>query len=209
MKQDARVGREVGGKVTLYRTYYSHPRYTNYTWSRGGQTLATTRVSDTTIQLNIYGVVVEDRGYNFTLDIGQFDRDRDTGRYSLRVCNPVGCDISTVELSVARPPDEPTQFKVIDNETTSSVWLTWTPAFDGGYPQEFVLEYRKFGSTTWNVFSTYRDTGKVFVVEVNSLAPGETYVFRLHARNAKYDPSRTAFVFLEAKTIGGSASGER
>ncbi|XP_071094666.1 cell adhesion molecule CEACAM5-like [Haliotis cracherodii] len=113
MRRDERFGKEVGDSVTLFRTFYIQPRYTNYSWLKGEQRLSSrTHVVETPVQLDIYGVIVEDMGFNFTINIGGFDSKLDTGRYALTVCNVINCQATTIVLVVADsseyvPPCEP------------------------------------------------------------------------------------------------------
>ena len=83
-------------------------------------------------------------------------------------------------------PDPPQNLKVtgikVDNAATVAVNVVWTPGYNGGFEQEFVIEYRKQSSD--DVFvkvAVDRQAGSAYTVQ--GLDPQTVYVFKVFAKN--------------------------
>ncbi|XP_071094636.1 protein turtle homolog B-like [Haliotis cracherodii] len=180
----------LGGNVNVSVSVLSYPLPT-FTWSR---------TTSTSQDLTGSSSPVSDISVTSRLHLTNLQK-QDFGDYSLTVDNGVGGSVVyTLGIVSEGPPQTPTQFRDPDNATTSSVWLSWLPGFNGGNPQTFLLEYHQFATRTWTVYNSYDDTGKMMVVEVTGLTPGDIYIFRLQARN-EYDGS-SKHVFVETRTPG-------
>uniref|UniRef100_A0A4W6CCV5 Cell adhesion associated, oncogene regulated n=1 Tax=Lates calcarifer TaxID=8187 RepID=A0A4W6CCV5_LATCA len=80
---------------------------------------------------------------------------------------------------VPEAPDRPT----ISMATESSVYVTWIPRANGGFPvTAFRVEYRRGRSAEWVVAADNISPLKLSV-EVRNLEPGSTYKFRVVAMN--------------------------
>ncbi|XP_071095059.1 protein turtle homolog B-like [Haliotis cracherodii] len=179
-----------GGNVNVSVSVLAYPLPT-FTWSR---------TTSTSQDLTGSSSPVSDISVTARLHLTNLQQ-QDFGDYSLTVDNGVGGSVAyTLGIVSEGPPQTPTQFRDLDNATTSSVWLSWLPGFNGGNPQTFLLEYRQFATRTWTVYNSYDDTGKMMVVEVTGLTLGDIYPFRLQARN-EYDGS-SKHVFVETRTAG-------
>ncbi|XP_046545513.1 uncharacterized protein LOC124255659 isoform X1 [Haliotis rubra] len=66
----------------------------------------------------------------------------------------------------------------------------------------FLIEY-----LPWTVYKSYNDRGEMMVLEVTGLLPGETYIFRLQARNDYGDSDGN--VLVEAGTAGDPPDQEK
>ncbi|XP_048241005.1 protein turtle homolog B-like [Haliotis rufescens] len=186
--QQLKYASRLGGNVNLSVSVLAYPLPT-FTWSR---------TTSTSQDLTGSSSPVPDISVTARLHLTNL-KQQDFGDYSLTANNG---ESSSVTFSIVSegPPQIPTQFRDLDNATTSSVWLSWLPGFNGGHPQTFLLEYRQFATRTWTVYKSYADTGKMMVVEVTGLTPGDIHIFRLHARNDYVDSNR--YVFVETRTAG-------
>ncbi|XP_067651667.1 protein turtle-like [Haliotis asinina] len=190
VSQQLRFAAMLGGDVTVSVSVLAYPLPT-FTWRRS---------ISTTQDLTGSSSPVSDISVTARLHLTNLQQ-QDFGDYSLTVDNGVDRSVThTVSIVTEGPPQTPTQFRDLDNSTTSSVWLSWLPGFNGGQPQTFLIEYRQFATRTWIVYNSYGDTSDMMVVEVAGLISGEIYIFRLQAENENGDSNR--HVFLETKTAG-------
>ncbi|XP_067651727.1 nephrin-like [Haliotis asinina] len=180
----------LGGDVTVSVSVLAYPLPT-FTWSRS---------ISTTQDLTGSSSPVSDISVIARLHLTNLQQ-QDFGDYYVTVDNGVGglvtCTVSVVHVG---PPQIPTQFRDLANATTSSLWLSWLPGFNGGHPQTFLIEYRQYSTRTWIVYNSYNDTGEMVVAEVSGLTAGHIYIFRLLVRN-DYGRSKT-YVFVETATVG-------
>ncbi|CAF3009640.1 unnamed protein product [Rotaria sp. Silwood2] len=65
----------------------------------------------------------------------------DYGIYQCKVENKLGIDMIQIILTGLTIPDSPSQIH-ITNTSHSSVLISWTPGFDGGFQQTFQIRYR-------------------------------------------------------------------
>ncbi|XP_067675813.1 hemicentin-1-like [Haliotis asinina] len=180
----------LGGDVTVSVSVFAYPLPT-FIWSRS---------ISTTQDLTGTSIPVSDISVTARLHLTNLEQ-QDFGDYDLAVSNGVGEPVTyTVTLVPAGPPQTPTQFRDLDNATTSSIWLSWLPGFNGGCTQTFLIEYRQFATRRWTAYKSYDDRGEIMVVEVTGLTPGEIYPFRLQARNDYGSSNR--HVFVETATAG-------
>ncbi|XP_048241010.1 nephrin-like [Haliotis rufescens] len=188
--QQLKYAARLAGNVNVSVSVLAYPLPT-FTWSR---------TTSTSQDLTGSSSPVSDISVTARLHLTNLQQ-QDFGDYSLTANNGEGGLVTyTVSVVSEGPPQIPTQFRDLDNATTSSVWLSWLPGFNGGNPQTFLLEYLKFESRTWTVYKTYADTGKMMVVEVTGLTRGDIHIFRLHARNDYMDSNR--YVLVETRTAG-------
>ncbi|XP_067675899.1 nephrin-like [Haliotis asinina] len=181
----------LGSDVTVSMSVLAYPLPT-FTWSRSNRTNQ---------NLTGFSSPVSDISVIARVHLTNL-KQQDFGEYSLTVDNGVGGSVTyTVSIEPAGPPQTPTQFRDLDNATTSSVWLSWLPGFNGGRTQTFMIEYRQFATRTWTFHKSYADSDKMMVVEVTGLISGDIYIFRLLAENDYGDSNR--YVFVEATTAGG------
>ena len=85
-----------------------------------------------------------------TLQIAEA-RASDAGQYSCEVKSSGGNDRRLARLDVIELPYAPTSVSAvkIDNGHEKSVNVSWTPGFDGGFPQSFKIRYKKEGSQSY------------------------------------------------------------
>ncbi|XP_013383947.1 hemicentin-1 isoform X1 [Lingula anatina] len=101
----------------------------------------------------------------------------DLGNYSCIATNPVGETTVNIDLTVRRQPDAPTNLRVREN-TWDSVLLEWTPGFNGGYDQTFVIvKTNSSGKEEIQV-------GFVMQYNITGLFPDTSYTFQVYGKNA-------------------------
>ncbi|XP_063960258.1 cell adhesion molecule DSCAM-like [Lytechinus pictus] len=77
-----------------------------------------------------------------TLKIFDVQPDIDHGNYRCTAVNVVGRVEAVINLNATSIPDPPSLMFVEHNRTTSStLFVTWQPGFDGGHRQAFTLQY--------------------------------------------------------------------
>ncbi|XP_041471229.1 nephrin-like [Lytechinus variegatus] len=77
-----------------------------------------------------------------TLNIFDVQPDIDHGNYRCTALNVYGRVEAVINLNATSIPDPPSQLVVELNQTTSStLFVTWQPGFDGGHQQAFTLQY--------------------------------------------------------------------
>ncbi|XP_067675852.1 protein turtle-like [Haliotis asinina] len=197
VSQQLKVAATRGGDVIVSVSVLAFPLPT-FTWSRSISTSqnltgSSSPVSDISVAARLHLTNLQ---------------QQDFGYYSLTVDNGVGGQVTyTVSLVPEGPPQTPTQFRDLDNATTSSIWLSWLNGFNGGHPQTFLIEYLQFATRTWVAYNSYDEKGEMMVIEVTGLTSGQIYIFRLQARNDFGDSD--AYVFVEAVTAGDLTEQQR
>lgn len=67
-----------------------------------------------------------------------------------------------------------------------TVEITWSPGFNGGAKQQFLLDYLKQGTNGWRTLaldSKLNDATTSIRVNVSDLNPSTPYIFRVRSRN--------------------------
>ncbi|XP_046558360.1 nephrin-like isoform X1 [Haliotis rubra] len=179
VSQQLKYAATLGVDVTVSVSVLTYPLPT-FTWTRSISTSqdltgSSSPVSDISVTARLHLTNLQQQNF---------------GDYSLTVDNGVGSPVTyTVSIVPAGPPQIPSQFRDLDNATTSSVWLSWLPGFNGGRPQTFLIEYLQSGTRKWTVHNSNDDKGERMVVDVTGLISGEIYTFRLLAKNDYGDMS--------------------
>ena len=112
----------------------------------------------------------------------------DYGGYDCIAQNEMGLARAVVQLNVTSRPDPPAYLRIL-NVTYNSVNLTWTPGFDGGFPQSFKIRYRKEGSDSYQYVDVVPAGASAF--EVQDLKVGTRYSFSIMAFNSLGDSGYT------------------
>ncbi|KAK6765289.1 hypothetical protein RB195_025284 [Necator americanus] len=128
--------------------------------------------------------------------------ESDYGSYMCRIANGIGKAEVMIKLTPTGTPHVPTNLKKI-SATPKSLYIGWVPAFDGGFDQSFVVEFRSlnpfiesFGKedvSTVEVRNTSRveqimDDGtaiRFLSYNLTDLNPLSSYYFRLRSKNKK------------------------
>lgn len=126
--------------------------------------------------------------YGAALNISNVDSG-DIGFYSCLATNEVGFNETIINLTVKTQPDAPRDL-VINSLSWESVQLAWQPGFNGGYEQEFFIEYNSsfcFSSSSLssldNVTLMTISVGSIYSYNVTDLCPNTTYSFMVQGKN--------------------------
>ncbi|CAC5380200.1 unnamed protein product [Mytilus coruscus] len=85
-----------------------------------------------------HGVNITVWGQQFTFDL-PLTSENDFRNYTVEACNDVGCNYFDVQVQSAYRPEGPTNISVIARR--QRVTVLWYPSFNGGFDQDFFLEY--------------------------------------------------------------------
>ncbi|XP_060608379.1 neural cell adhesion molecule 1-like isoform X2 [Ruditapes philippinarum] len=109
---------------------------------------------------------------------------QDLGLYKLNVQNSVGTYTHFYELKATDTPETPRDFRVInDSLTDRSVTLTWSPGFNGGFQQIFVIIYRKKNANIWLDKSTKDNGDKSMNYTLYHLTSSTEYEIEMFSKN--------------------------
>ncbi|XP_052214828.1 protein turtle-like [Dreissena polymorpha] len=143
----------------------------------------------------------------------------DFSSYSVRVNNSLGSTEQTFVIRANEQPSIPQQLLVVDAMVTeSSITVQWTPGFNGGEEQWFVIGFKKAADESWtneNVSST------VTRLTIGELAAGTEYKVKMYAENiiGKSDDTTVLSVITKSSisdngssptvgaAVGGSVAG--
>ncbi|XP_076438582.1 hemicentin-2-like [Babylonia areolata] len=109
----------------------------------------------------------------------------DFGDYVVRMINSQGSANYTLSL-VPQSAPYPARDLSARPINAKTVELTWSPGFNGGARQQFLLEYRKPGTNGWLILeldAAIDDVTPSVSQNVTDLSPSTPYVFRLRSRN--------------------------
>lgn len=106
----------------------------------------------------------------------------DIGLYKVVARNKIGQTVVRTRIVIGLVPDEPDSPEATQTSSTEAL-LTWKqPKFDGHSPvQCYSLQYKKANDTEWTEQANNIDHEFYLMT---GLEPGESYVFRLRAKNS-------------------------
>ncbi|KAH3811399.1 hypothetical protein DPMN_139809 [Dreissena polymorpha] len=127
-----------------------------------------------------FQVRVRNDSLQTNLSISQLQID-DFTNYSVRVNNSLGSTEQTFVIRANEQPSVPQQLLAVDTMVTeSSLTVQWTPGFNGGEDQWFIIGYKKAADESWtyiNVSST------VTQLSIRELVAGTKYDIKMYATN--------------------------
>ncbi|XP_060590723.1 nephrin-like [Ruditapes philippinarum] len=147
----------------------------------------------------------------------------DFGEYSVKVSNTIGGYIHHLMLQAEDKPDMPKNLTYKSGSITeSSVTLVWTPGFDGGFPQTFILLYQYNQEEKWNSVQVQDTNEQAMDYTLTGLLSSKVYNITMFSMNKKGNSSFTQNLQITTKInvktaesqssdnagiIGGSISG--
>ncbi|GAB6028109.1 hypothetical protein CHUAL_002328 [Chamberlinius hualienensis] len=133
---------------------------------------------------------IQVRGGNITI---KFLRKADYGYYECVVQNEVATLVTSTLLIVeSTTPHAPTNISV--NTSASSATVSWLPAYDGGYTQNYVVWHREsnYGDASWRMIRvTNKDATSLTIY---NLTPNTSYDFRVLSWNKLGESLRSPIV---------------
>jgi hypothetical protein len=98
-------------------------------------------------------------------------------------------------------PEPPSNFEHLENSASEeSLTVQWKPGLDGGYPQTFILRYRKASEKIWNEISIQHESENTINYTLTGLASGTEYDVEIYSFNKLGQSAPT--VTLRIKTQG-------
>ncbi|XP_069119334.1 cell adhesion molecule DSCAML1-like [Argopecten irradians] len=104
----------------------------------------------------------------------------DFGDYQCRVLSNLGTAVKVITLAVKNKPEAPTGLAVT-SKTWESVYLRWTPGFNGGESQTFYIRYTSLPHSSHGANDV--DVATVDEYNVTGLMPETTYDFKVYGVN--------------------------
>ncbi|XP_060599212.1 nephrin-like [Ruditapes philippinarum] len=147
----------------------------------------------------------------------------DFGEYSVKVSNTLGEYVHHFMLQAEDKPDVPINLTYDTGSITeSSVTLVWTPGFDGGFPQTFILLYQYSQEKKWHSVQVQDTNEQAIHYTLTGLLSSKVYNIKMFSMNKKGNSSFTQNLQITTKMnvktadsqssdnagiIGGSISG--
>ncbi|XP_060580181.1 nephrin-like [Ruditapes philippinarum] len=127
---------------------------------------------------------------------------QDYGLYKVNVENSVGLYTHYYELKATDKPERPRDFRVINNTITdTSVPLAWSPGFNGGFPQTFVIIYKIKHDSLW-LNKSIQDKGDMNMnYTLNDLRSIQEYEIEMFAKNIEGNSIHTERLYFKTKGI--------
>ncbi|CAG2197049.1 unnamed protein product [Mytilus edulis] len=111
--------------------------------------------------------------------------------YEIVVKNVFGSSNHAIKLVSASAPFIPKNLQPSPKQTQILVW--WTPGFDGGYRQWFIVEYKDIEDLYWSNQTANLSNSAV----IGGLQPATKYLIRIFARNMIDDSNRTEEILVQ------------
>ncbi|XP_053218731.1 myosin-binding protein C, fast-type isoform X1 [Podarcis raffonei] len=127
-------------------------------------------------------VRIEERNELSSFVIESAERS-DEGSYTIKVTNPVGEDIATLNIKVVDVPDPPESVRITSVGEDWAILVWDVPKYDGGMPVTgYLIERKKKGSMRWMKlnFDVFTET----TYESTKMIEGVLYEMRVFAVNA-------------------------
>lgn len=132
----------------------------------------------------------------------------DYGLYRCKSENELGQSMADVFFSKPVAPDTPLALRAI-NASSVSITLKWIPGFDGGFPQQYRLRFKKTDTSNSNSHKSaagynYLDINASDLREwtITGLKPGTEYLFAIQSFNELGESEFTKDIVRE-RTLDG------
>ncbi|CAG2224898.1 unnamed protein product [Mytilus edulis] len=173
--------------------FVSVPEYISYEVFKNGSRFTNFTEFDyrnTKLMDNIYGKNVSVKGSILSLQI-QLDTPEYFTSYQIVVKNVFGSSNHAIKLVSASAPFIPKILRPSPQQT--KIFVSWTPGFDGGYLQWFIVEYKEIEDLYWSN-QTVNSSNSTFI---GGLQPATKYLIRMFARNMIDDSNRTDEILVQ------------
>ncbi|XP_052219293.1 uncharacterized protein LOC127836657 [Dreissena polymorpha] len=127
-----------------------------------------------------FQIILSNDSLQTNLSISHLQID-DFTNYSVRVNNTVGSTEQTFVIRANEQPSMPQQLHVVDAMVTQNyIEVKWTPGFNGGEEQWFVIGYKKAADESW----TYINVSSIVTqLSIGDLVAGTKYEVKMYAEN--------------------------
>ena len=163
-----------------------------FSWQKEGQQLATPTQLAQSTKYSVAAAKTDPLTWESRLVIETVG-SQDYGEYKCVAGNVMGLDEHVVLLNVKSQPDPPQDLQVV-NVTYNSVFLTWQPGFNGGFPQSYRVRMKKAGSE--HHFTVEVRPPEATLFQVHDLQMGSRYSFAVMAFNEMGESEYTTTTVL-------------
>ncbi|GAB6027447.1 hypothetical protein CHUAL_001708 [Chamberlinius hualienensis] len=171
---------EQGQKAKLNCRAQGAPNIT-FSWSRQGvQYTSNSKYKMETQQVDL----ITWDGFLYISNV----QTKDYGEYECVARNELGFAVWKIKLDGTGLPDPPVSIKAI-NATHNSVFLEWTPGFDGGLPQSYRIRYKSSSSLVYQFTNVFPKNTTFYYV--TNLDKSTEYTFSIMAYNDKGNSNYT------------------
>ncbi|XP_060586233.1 hemicentin-1-like [Ruditapes philippinarum] len=169
--------------------YLDEPNKTMFSWFKENVSIPNND--------NKYTVHSNDLQTNITI---RNTTQQDLGFYKVNVENSAGVYTHYYELKATDKPERPRDFRVInDSVTDTSVTLAWSPGFNGGFQQTFVIIYKMMQEHVW-LNKSIKDNGDIFMIyTLNDLSSLQVYAIEMFAKNMEGNSFHTERLHFKTK----------
>ncbi|VDI84282.1 Hypothetical predicted protein [Mytilus galloprovincialis] len=129
----------------------------------------------------IYDIDVKVTGYEIIVETILNDSE-DFGNFTIQLTNGAGKAEFEFEAKAADRPLPPTNVTLTVKDTT--VTLFWLANFNGGFKQFFIVQFRKYGSKSWQSLESVPEERTPVNKKEIDLQPSTQYCFRIIANNS-------------------------
>ncbi|XP_053389695.1 nephrin-like [Mercenaria mercenaria] len=192
--KDGKIAATLHAQVTLQftaRDYLDESNKTTFMWFK----------ENATIENEDHKFIMSSQKLQSNLSITNIT-ETDFGIYKVRVSNTVGHYNHSFELVARDKPEAPTNFAyIVDSITDSSVTLKWMPGFNGGYPQTFILLYKRYTQQQWQNTSVKDDGAKDMIYKLSGLFSMTAYRVKMFASNEEGVSADTETLHFTTKDL--------
>ncbi|CAG2200360.1 unnamed protein product [Mytilus edulis] len=123
----------------------------------------------------------------------------------VEACNYVGCNHIYVQVQSANCPESPSNVSV--KASGHILTVSWIPGFNGGFDQEFVLEFGTYFNSNFTVIVPDNDTKEDNMYHsLDNLIPNTKYFICIFSRNEKGDSNKSNLVAFVTSQISQEES---
>ncbi|WAR05316.1 TUTL-like protein [Mya arenaria] len=155
---------------------FPRPRVADFVWEKEGSRLDTWHIVSNDTDINI---LISEDGLQTKLSFSSI-KQKDFGFYRVRVSNKLGQFIGTFRLQAPVRPHTPSNLQHFKKATVDTIYIVWTPAYDGGLSQTFHVEYREAGTSVWGETDVIAGNINHTIVGLNQ---DTTYEIRVYSTN--------------------------
>ncbi|XP_069109212.1 neural cell adhesion molecule 1-like [Argopecten irradians] len=197
---------QLGNNITIEVEFYSRPSLLlNVTWTKGSNNVPldnnVTSVNESPIQLPFHGIENHVDGFMTALTKHNLV-EQDFGNYTVTIENNLGLASYQFDFKSASPPVPPDNFEQLTHGS-SSITVQWTPRFNGGAEQHFVIGYRTANINEFIDLDPIPDQHEpTQPYQITGLTAGTTHYIRMYAEN---EIGRSVYVYLNQTTAAANA----
>ncbi|XP_052805544.1 synaptogenesis protein syg-2-like [Mya arenaria] len=175
-RQNVTSATGVPAVLTLNLVAFPRPRVADFVWEKEVLGLDTWHTVSNGTDI---AILFSDNGLQTVLSFMSVKPDH-FGNYRVHVNNELGNYTETFRLQAQEHPHSPSNLQNFQKVTVDTIYIEWTPGFDGGLPQKFHVEYREVGASVWRKEVVTSIQSNYTIVGLNE---GTMYEIRVYSTN--------------------------